>query len=70
MKKIKVEAQVPDGGKPMKPSFHFTTRVTTPYLKASLIAKVEIRNCRGGNYQDHGICLGKFVSRVSLLNSI
>jgi len=34
MKKIKVKAQVPDGGKTMKPSFHFTTRITTPYPKA------------------------------------
>lgn len=34
MKKIKVEAQVPDGGKPMKPSCHFTARVTTLYRKA------------------------------------
>lgn len=57
----KVEAQVPDRGKTMKPSFHFTTRITTPYLKTWFTPKAKILNYRDENYQDHRIYLGKSV---------
>lgn len=70
MKKIKVGVQVPAGGRSMKPGFLFSLGITTPYLKAGLIPQVKILNYRGGDYQDYRMCLGKFVSSVSLLISI
>lgn len=42
MMKINVEAQVPDGGKPMKWGFHSPATITAPILKARLISKLSI----------------------------
>lgn len=58
--------------KPMKPSFYFTTRTTTPYLKAQITPKTKDKTLkyRDGNHQDHRMHLGKFVLHVSLQISI